>query len=103
MTQLYETRCTVTELDQLDGTPTVIVANLPSSPPFPYNYRQTRAETAYDFHPINVLTAVPASATIKENMRMVFPDGQNFRIHSVNPWPMVSPQFLEIILHGDGA
>lgn len=100
---LFDSRCTINELDQLNGSPTAVITNLVTTAPFPYIFRQTRANTAYDFQPMQVFTAVPESETIKENMRMVFSDGQDFRIHSVNRWPLVEPKFLEIILHGDGA
>ena len=99
---MFEELCTITELNQISGEPTTVVEDLVCSSPFPYMFRQTRAETAYDFQPMQCFTAVPETQ-IKENMRMQFADGQNFRIHSVNKWPMVNTKFLEIVLHGDGA
>jgi len=95
------THCAVMDVDQAGGASTEVISDLRCSNPFPYIFRQTRGETAYDFHPIQILTEVPTE-TIKENMRMVFATGEDYRIHSVNKWPMTNSEFLEIVLQGDG-
>ena len=96
------THCSILEVDQAGGAPVELVHSLRCSYPFPYIYRQTRAETAYDFQAIQILTDIPKKA-IKENMRLIFSSGEDYRIHSVNKWPMVKPLFLEIVLQGDGS
>jgi hypothetical protein len=94
--------CAIQQVDQSGGSNTTVIAELPCSFPYPYIYRQASAETAYDFQPLQVFTHVPKDQIIEENMRLVFETGNDFRIHSVNKWPLVRPEYLEIILQGSG-
>ena len=98
---LMTTYCSIMQIDQETGDNIEITRSLRCSDVFPYIFRQARAETAYDFIPAQIVTRV-AKNRISENMRLVFKTGEDFRIHSVNKWPLTSPQFLEIVLQGDG-
>jgi len=89
------------QVDQETGDQVEVTASLRCSNVFPYIFRQSRAETAYDFIPAQIVTKV-SKKRISENMRLVFNTGEDFRIHSVNKWPLTSPKFLEIVLQGDG-
>ena len=95
------TQCSIMDIDQATGNSVELVRCLRCSDPNPYKYRQARAETSYDFHPVHIITHVPRQ-TIEENMRLVFKTGEDFRIHSINKWPMVNSKYLEIVLQGEG-
>ena len=87
--------------NQDGGQQVEVIESLRCSNPFPYIFRQTRAETAFDFQPLQLFSEIPY-ITIEENMRVLFATGEDFRIHSVNRWPVINSRFLEIVLQGDG-
>ena len=94
--------CSILDIDQADGAVTEVVLELGCSELFGYSFRSVRADTALDFKPITIFTNIPENgAVIKENMRLLF-EGTDYRIHSVDRWPMGNPQYIELRLQGDG-
>jgi hypothetical protein len=94
--------CTINSVDQADGTMDEVVYQLRCSELYGFHYRQSRADTSYDVKPITVFTEIPADdIVIKENMRLVF-NGVDYRIHSLDKWPMGCPKYIEISLQSDG-
>jgi len=94
--------CDIEQVNQVDGSQSVVIAGLRCSYPFPYTYRQGMAGTNYDIQLLQVFTVLPDNGKIEENMRISFEEGSDFRIHSVNKWPAVKPEYMEILLHGEG-
>lgn len=95
-------QCTITDVDQTDGSLTEVIRNLACSELFGYSFRQVRANTALDIKPITIFTEPPPrDVTIKENMRLIFNE-IDYRIHSVEKWPMGCPKFVELRLQSDG-
>ncbi len=97
----FNKTCDITQIDQSTGDATVVVKDLPVKGPAAFAFRQTRAETAYDFQLIELYTAVP-NVDVEEGMRAVFPTGENYRINSVTKWPLINPHFLALRLQGEG-
>lgn len=99
---LMKQLCNIEQVDQADGSRTVVITDLPCSYPFPYTYRQGMAGTNYDIQLMQVFTAVPENGVIEESMRIRFDEESEYRIHSISKWPMVRPKYIEILLHGPG-
>lgn len=94
--------CIIQDVNQVDGSITEVIPKLGCSELFGYSFRTAKADTALDFKPITVFTNIPANGIkIKENMRLLF-EGIDYRIHSVDSWPMGTPKLIEIRLEGDG-
>lgn len=102
MNHLMRERCTIMQVDQAEGQNIPYILNLRCSPTYAYPFRQTRAETAYDFTPAFAYSEVPTTGEIEEGMRLVFDTGEDYRIHAVNGWPHVVPQYMELVLQGEG-
>lgn len=99
---LIEYYCEIQDVDQVDGSITSVIPRLGCSELFGYSFRTVRADTALDIKPITLFTDIPDNGVeIKENMRLLF-EGVDYRIHSVDYWPMGIPKMLEIRLQGDG-